>query len=188
MGAQRHGGSSVPGMIPRKATPIGQYQRKSVSWASWTVTVLCLTEALTEEFAIQSIASSPRLRLLKRLLVTKKQLLVSTDDSFALQPTLALSCDVRISSSPPPGLVLLDMYEKNPNPFRINSLLAIHFSFCPTVRMRISWDYHTHPITPVTQTAEDGNTIDCPNSQGLCFKWLSQGWIDSSSIYSRHTL
>lgn len=134
MGAHRHGGSSVPAMITWKATPTGQYQRKPASWASWTVTVLCLTEALTEEFSIQRTASSPRLRLLKRLLVTKKQCLVTTDDSFALQPTLALSCDVHISSSPPPGLVLLDMYEKNPNPFRINSLLAIHFSFCPTVR------------------------------------------------------
>jgi len=136
----------------------------------------------------------------------KEKHLVTTDNSPAFHPTRTLHvyyhyiCYVCISSSPPLGLVLLDMYGKNTNPSRINSLPAIHFSFCQTmreggktlwlrVRIRISGDYHTHPIAPDTQI-----------SRGQQYYWSSQItrpvlqvafpviWMNVSSIYSRHTL
>lgn len=123
--------------------------------------------------------------------------LVTMDNAFVLHPPLVLLfCYVSISSSPSQGLVLLDMYHRNPNHLRINSLLAIHFSFCQTMRGR------EDPFAKSENLSILG--LPCPSHcprhsnkqkmaillivsihKGLCFKWL---WMTLSSIYSRYTL
>lgn len=136
----------------------------------------------------------------------KEKHLVTTDNPSTFYPTRTIHvyyhciCYVCISSSPPLGLVLLDMYGKNPNPLRINSLLAIHFSFCQTMReggredslakrIRISWDYHTHPIAPDTQISRGQQYYRSSQfTRPVLQAAFPVIWMNLSSIYSRHTL
>lgn len=107
MKAQTHGGSSVSATIPWKATPIGQHQREPLSWASWTVTNLCLTEALTENSQFEH-PFIPNTKNIKKVIISHEREALRDYEQLLCSPPYTCTiiiCYVCISPSPPPGLV-----------------------------------------------------------------------------------